>query len=87
MKLLWDALQNMFEHDRSAARGLMATRKLIVFKHETALGNAHAHTLFERVKVERMDANKPPRAIGDYSITLDGKELPKDEVFREVPVK
>ena len=87
LKLLWDALQNMFEHDRSAARGLMATRKLIVFKHETALGNAHAHTLFERVKVERMDANKPPRAIGDYSITLDGKELPKDEVFREVPVK
>lgn len=87
LKLLWDALQNMFEHDRSAARGLMATRKLIVFKHETALGNAHAHTLFERVKVERMDGNKPPRSISDYSIKLDGKELPKDEVFREVPVK
>jgi len=87
LNLLWEALQNMFEHDRSAARGLMATRKLIVFKHETALGNAHAHTLFERVKVECVDAKKPPRAFSDYRVTLDGKELPKDEVLREVPVK
>lgn len=87
LKLLWEALQNMFEHDRSAARGLMATRKLIVFKHETALGNAHAHTLFERVKVDRIDLNKPPRAFSDYRVTLDGKELPSSQVFVEVPVK
>ena len=87
LKLLWDALVNMFEHDRSAARGMMATRKLIVFKHETALGNAHAHTLFERVKVERVDADKPPRAFSDYRVTLDGKGLSGQPVLEEVVVK
>ena len=53
LALLWEALQNMFEHDRSAARGLMSTRKLVIFKHASALGNAQAHALFERVKIER----------------------------------
>jgi CRISPR-associated protein Csd2 len=86
LKLLWDALVNMFEHDRSAARGLMATRKLIVFKHATALGNAPAHVLFERVKVERVDADKPPRAFSDYRVTLDGKELQAQPVLEEVSV-
>jgi len=87
LDLLWEALQSMFEHDRSAARGLMSTRKLIVFKHATALGNAPAHQLFDRVKVEqRKDGSKPPRAIGDYRITLDGQELPKDKVLVEVAV-
>ncbi|TAN37771.1 MAG: type I-C CRISPR-associated protein Cas7/Csd2 [Verrucomicrobia bacterium] len=86
LKLFWEALVNMFEHDRSAARGLMATRKLIVFKHDTALGNAPAHVLFEHVKVERVDTTKPPRAFSDYRVTLDGKELPCTQVLWEVPV-
>jgi CRISPR-associated protein Csd2 len=85
LNLLWEALQNMFEHDRSAARGLMATQKLIVFKHDTALGNAPAHKLFERVAVTTVKT--PPRSINDYAITLDGKELPKDQVLIEVPVR
>jgi CRISPR-associated protein Csd2 len=67
--LLWEALCNMFEHDRSAARGLMSTRKLIVFGHENALGKAHAHTLFDLVTVKRKDESKPPRAFADYTVT------------------
>ncbi len=76
LALLWSALINMFEHDRSAARGLMATQKLIVFKHDSALGNAPAHKLFERVQVRRKDENKPPRSIHDYEIVVDDKDLP-----------
>lgn len=76
LKLLWDALCNMFEHDRSAARGLMTTQKLIVFKHDSALGNASAHTLFNRVKITRKDESKPVRDIADYSIDIDDKGLP-----------
>mgnify|MGYP001481288348 FL=1 len=53
LELLWQALEQMFEHDRSAARGEMATRGLYVFKHDSELGNAHAHALFDRIKVER----------------------------------
>ncbi len=60
LALLWEALGNMFEHDRSAARGEMATRGLIVFEHESKLGNAHADALFERVEIER----KRPDADG-----------------------
>jgi CRISPR-associated protein Csd2 len=71
LDLLWDALKNMFEHDRSAARGLMATQKLIVFKHKDALGNAPAHKLFALVKVERNGGDdKPARAFGDYTVML-----------------
>ena len=51
---VWDSLRNMFEHDRSAARGEMAARKLVVFEHASALGNAQAHDLFERVRVDRV---------------------------------
>src|SRR5574338_982044 len=53
LELLWQALENMFEHDRSAARGEMATRGLFVFKHDSELGNAHAHALFDRITVKR----------------------------------
>jgi len=70
LNLLWDALRNMFEHDRSAARGLMATRKLIIFKHKDALGNAHAHELFDLVKITRNDPAKPARTFADYSVTI-----------------
>jgi len=78
LALLWEALVNMFEHDRSAARGLMSTQKLIVFKHRSPLGDAPAHQLFGRIQVVRIDPSKPARSIRDYKITLDGKELPTD---------
>ena len=68
LTLFWDALKNMFEHDHSAARGEMTTRKLIVFKHDSKLGNAPAHTLFEMVKVSTLTS--PPRAFTDYGVTV-----------------
>ena len=73
LQLLWDALVNMFEHDRSASRGEMAARKLIVFRHDTALGNAPAHVLFDTVQVRRRDANdsRPPaRSFADYEVVV-----------------
>lgn len=70
---LWQSLQLMFDHDRSAARGEMAARKLIVFKHADALGNAPAHTLFDRVKVDRIqgESGSPAAAYSDYSVNID----------------
>ena len=85
LELLWEALVNMFEHDRSAARGLMSTQKLIIFKHDSPLGNAPAQSQFARVSVEAI--SNPARSIRDYKITLDGKELPKEKVRVEVPVQ
>jgi CRISPR-associated protein Csd2 len=77
LDLLWDALKNMFEHDRSAARGLMATRKLLVFKHSTALGNAPSHKLFDLIKIGRAgELSKPPRSFSDYKISIDRPLLP-----------
>lgn len=78
LALLWNALRNMFDHDHSAARGLMATRKLIIFKHDSALGNAPAHTLFEMVpNPELKDNTKPPRAFSDYAEIKIVGDLPK----------
>lgn len=74
--LLWESLVNMFEHDRSAARGLMSTQKLVIFKHDSALGNAPAHKLFERVKIARKDESKPARSIHDYDVDIDDEDLP-----------
>ena len=89
LELLWQALEEMFEFDRSAARGEMTSRKLIVFRHATALGNAPAHKLFERVTVARVLGddlvpvgdrrlhNAPPaREFSDYAIHADAEELP-----------
>jgi CRISPR-associated protein Csd2 len=76
LELLWQALGNMFEHDRSAARGEMATRGLYVFKHESKLGNAQAFSLFERIKAELKDKNSVPRRFGDYAVTVDADNLP-----------
>lgn len=74
LELLWQALAQMFEHDRSAARGEMATRGLYVFKHDSELGNAPAHSLFERVKIQhKVDA---PRSFADYDVTVDETALP-----------
>ena len=77
LALLWEALKNMFDLDRSAARGLMAARRLIVFKHDSDLGNAPAHKLFELVKVEAKDPSRPARSFSDYEITVDESKLPK----------
>ena len=77
LDLLWEALKNMFDLDRSAARGLMAARRLIVFKHKGDLGNAPAHKLFELVKVEAKDPSRPARSFSDYEITVDESKLPE----------
>lgn len=77
LNLFWEALVNMFEHDRSAARGLMSTRQLIIFKHDSALGNAPAHSLFDRVKIERIDQTKPAREFGNYKLLIKEDSLPK----------
>lgn len=78
LQLLWQALLNMYEHDHSAARGEMSARKLVVFKHESPMGNAPAHTLFDTVQVMRMiDDNKPARRFDDYSIKVDTEALPR----------
>lgn len=70
LQLLWDAILNMFENDHSAARGKMAVRELIVFKHATELGNAPAYKLFDSVTVERKDRSKPARSYSDYTVTV-----------------
>jgi len=77
LQLFWCALMNMFEHDRSAARGEMATQKLIVFKHDSELGNARARELFELITVERAtDPGNPARSFSDYKVSLDRDNLP-----------
>lgn len=76
LALLWQAILNMFELDRSAARGNMAVRELIVFKHDSELGNAPAYKLFDLVKVVRKDGVTAPRAYSDYTVTLDEAHLP-----------
>jgi CRISPR-associated protein Csd2 len=77
LELFWKALVNMFEHDRSAARGQMAARKLIVFKHDSRMGNAPAHQLFDLVQVARANGDdKPPRAFSDYRIDFDKTKVP-----------
>ena len=76
LELVWQALQMMFEQDHSAARGEMATRKLVVFEHDSLLGNAPAHTLFERVRIERKDESRPARAYTDYGVTVNTDNPP-----------
>lgn len=85
LELLWEALEKMFEHDRSATRGLMATRALVVFEHEGALGDAPSHRLFERVSARRVNA--PARSFGDYEVMLDGARLDTSKVRTVVAAK
>ncbi len=74
LELLWQALENMFEHDRSAARGEMSTRGLYVFKHDSELGNAHAHDLFKRIAAKkRVDV---PRSFEDYEVAVNEEGMP-----------
>ncbi|WP_303132627.1 type I-C CRISPR-associated protein Cas7/Csd2 [uncultured Olsenella sp.] len=84
LNLLWEALMNMFENDRSSSRGLMTSRRLIVFRHESRLGNAPAHRLFDLVKAERADANpsRPGRHFSDYMISVDEGNLPAGVTVR-----
>lgn len=77
LKLLWESLTNMFEHDRSAARGEMTTRGLYVFKHDSALGNAHAHSLFDRIQPRLKDGVTVPRDFSDYVIMVNDTDMPK----------
>ena len=78
LSLLWEAILNMFEHDRSAARGNMAVRSLIVFRHDSELGCAPAWKLFQAVNVQRKDPQDagPARAFQDYVVTVDEASLP-----------
>jgi CRISPR-associated protein Csd2 len=76
LNLFWQALKSMFEHDRSAARGQMEARKLIVFKHDGKLGNAPAHELFDRVNVTRKEGPLPPRDFSDYKVKVDAENMP-----------
>lgn len=77
LTLFWNALIQMFENDRSAARGEMSPQALIVFKHESALGNAPANKLFERVTIARADASTPARSFSDYVVSVDDANLPE----------
>ncbi|MBQ9492769.1 MAG: type I-C CRISPR-associated protein Cas7/Csd2 [Oscillibacter sp.] len=76
LSLLWEAILNMFEHDHSAARGKMAVRELIVFKHESELGRAPAWKLFDRVQVTKKEGVSVPRAYTDYVVSVDTENLP-----------
>jgi CRISPR-associated protein Csd2 len=75
LALLWQSLSQMFEHDRSAARGEMAARGLYVFKHESPLGNAPAHQLFDRITVNRT-TDGPARNFRDFKVHVDDSKLP-----------
>ncbi len=76
LQLLWEAILNMFEHDHSAARGKMAVRELIIFKHDSEFGNAASHKLFDLVSAERKADVISPRAYSDYSVTVNTDNLP-----------
>jgi CRISPR-associated protein Csd2 len=76
LQLLWQALESMFEHDRSAARGEMATRGLYVFKHDSELGNARAYDLFDCIRIVRKEGVDVARAFTDYVVEVNAENLP-----------
>ena len=82
IELLWKAIINMFEHDRSAARGKMCVRKLYVFKHDSLLGNAPANVLFDKIVISKKDGVEVPRSFNDYEITVD-KNMPEGVELQE----
>lgn len=83
LSLFWEAIINMFEHDRSAARGKMVVRKLIIFKHESALGNAPSHKLLERISVTNKLKDEPARKYEDYEVKIDKDNLPENVTIEE----
>ena len=78
LELFWQALEHMFDHDRSAARGEMTARGLYIFQHSSQLGNAPAHSLFERVSAKLQDPSKPPRNFSDYQLSINQDNLPAE---------
>lgn len=85
LELLWDAIINMFEHDHSAARGKMAVRELIVFKHSKELGDCPSYKLFDAVEVKRKKDVIYPRKYTDYELKVDDKQIPQTiEVIRKI---
>ena len=76
LALLWEAILNMFENDRSAARGKMAVRQLIIFKHNSELGSAPAYKLFEAVSVKRKEGVEVPRKYDDYVVAVENSSIP-----------
>jgi CRISPR-associated protein Csd2 len=76
LEILWESIIHMFDDDRSAARGQMALRELIVFKHADPLGKAPAHKLFDRVRVTRKEGVTVPREYSDYVLTINENNLP-----------
>jgi CRISPR-associated protein Csd2 len=85
LELLWQALSQMFEHDRSAARGEMSTRGLYVFKHDCELGNAPAHTLFDKLKIAQTNPGEVARSFDAYQVAFDGKALQVGESVAPTP--
>lgn len=83
LELLWEALEKMFEHDRSAARGLMGTRKLIIFEHSSKMGDAPVQQLFDAITVERKDKSKPARDFGDYTVSVVKEAIPSSVTLIE----
>ena len=77
LELLWESIINMFEHDHSASRGKMAVRKLIVFKHNSELGNSPSHKLFELISVIKNDSERPSRKYSDYTVKIDITKVPE----------
>lgn len=77
LELLWEAIINMFEHDHAAARGKMSVRKLFVFKHDSELGNAPAHKLFDLISVSKNEINKPARSYSDYTVEVNKSKVPQ----------
>lgn len=85
LALLWQALTQMFEHDRSAARGEMATRGLYVFKHDSELGNAPAYALFDKLTVKRRDESAVARSFDAYQVLFDGQALDEGQTLQPRP--
>ena len=77
LKVLWEAIMGMFEMDRSATRGKMSLRKLIIFKHASEFGNAPAYKLFEKIKVRRKDSEKTARGYDDYEVIIEKENMPE----------
>lgn len=85
LRLFFHAMIRMFDLDRSASRGLMAVRKVVVFEHNSALGSAPAHLLFDRVRVPALGAEQAPRQFTDYKLTIDRDGLPSGVTIYELP--
>lgn len=77
LELLWSAIINMFEYDHAAARGKMAVRKLVIFKHDSELGNTPSYKLFDAIKIKRREDVKIARSYNDYEITISESEIPQ----------